>query len=159
MRCRVVVSLVGAFLGVCVVGDAFAEPHHATLCNPIQGNRDFIDYSHWGVRNTLDNAQVTVHCGGAVVTAPFEVSAISVSTYDRNTLPNQDICCTMRVTDNVGNIQSSAVRCTSGFGSAPMPPLNATLLNLSSGVDVDIECTIPPMDQGQISWISSYDIE
>jgi hypothetical protein len=127
--------------------------HAGTLCNPATPtDASKLNYTQFGVHNVAATS-ATVLCGGAPEVAT-NVSFIGANVYDRS-VP-ADVCCTMMVQDQTGNLFSSAVRCSVGAGAPAQlvgffPPANA------AGT-VNMQCTIPGVTALGLSHVTTYRI-
>jgi hypothetical protein len=145
----------GALCLAALVSTASAAEHgHAgTLCNPAAAaDAAKINYTQYGVHNVAATA-ATVLCGGTPEYAT-NVSMIAANVYDRSVPEN--VCCTMMVQDQAGNLLTSAVTCSVGAGAPPQqiaffPPGNV------AGT-TNMQCTVPAATALGWSHVTSYRI-
>ena len=147
--------LIGATLSLglaLVASQASARSYqfHGSVCAPIAGAQDCVDYTQFGVHNICPSP-VTVEC-------PLPISWVSSTPnvfqtyfvgYDRSTLTNLD--CTLQKTDINGGVLYSATLSVTSTG----PSIKTFFPNVSQQSVWRLRCTIPGVQGGQFSHLAS----
>jgi hypothetical protein len=132
----------------------YFRQYHATGCITTSGS---VTYHHqWGLYNPSTSSSATVVCP---LVSESDVDGIfaeaNVVVWDRHT--SQNITCTFFNLDDWGSIVTSSSRTTSGFSSSSIT-LNWGWGGLFNRLSV-LQCTLPPVDNGQQSYLTSYETE
>jgi hypothetical protein len=131
---------------------AFAASYSAVSCNPDPDGLSSFVYGHYGAENVSSNRHL-IHCGGSKG-FNFSNNTLIATVYDRSTWDY--LSCAAYLTGSDGNTYYSVSSSTptSFFSTSPYP---MALPLPQYGGYIELECSIPGVDNGQFSYITTYD--
>lgn len=153
-------ALLAFSLATPVAASAEETVFNGAICQPVNASRNFVDYNQYGVYNISTTAVATVECSLAAVCPNSDcVFAVHLSLYDRST--TKAVLCTLRKADKTGVITWQQT--VSSFGGGPGSGSFGFSFNLTpypySGTGVvSLRCSLPPMQSGQASAVTTISV-
>jgi hypothetical protein len=147
-------------LSVLPAGAALAQSSgnngNANLCSPNAQSLSNITRNQYGLANTSTSSSAEVLCAVNVIPG-FSSTTFFANVYNRNTTTS--LACGVFELDSSGNTVASSTKSVTGSLSSGIQTITWTIpttggLALSSNMFVD--CTIPPVQSSQNSYVTSF---
>ena len=152
MRTSNVPRILALSIGLLATSSAFAASNSAVTCNPDPADASSFIYNHYGAENISSNRHL-IHCGGSKG-FNFSSNTLIATGYDRSTW--DFLSCAAYLTDANGNTLYSVSTNTPPFFFSTSPYQMALPLPQFGGY-IEMECVIPGVDNGQFSFLTTYD--